>query len=172
MAADNPMLVQEFDDHNNVAGRPPGREGGDGREEEEDNPFLDALIQELDLPDHDPPNDVPGGDDDETQEARNNLARAILSSASARKKIRKPDHCQFCNSFLDVMTLRAHLEEKEDCFNLYRRMLHLKTIDAILSSLFTCLYCQTTDAQLASHLKSHNQCFQRYCQKLNVTSIR
>ena len=144
----------------------PGQEGGpDPREDlvDEDNPYLEALLQELDQ-----------GQEDahDTQEARNELAISILSSASARRKIRKADHCKFCNSFNGPMDLRAHLEEREDCFILYCRMMHYKTPDALLSSLFTCLFCSTNDAQLASHLKSHNQCYQRYCEKFDVKSIR
>ena len=173
MSEENPFLdelIRVLDEPDNEAQLQlsPGQRGDqdNGAEVEvEHNPFLDALIEELD--DAEPPDDVPGG-----QEARKDLARTILSSASARRKIVKPEHCQFCGSFNDVMNLRAHLENREDCFNLYCRLMHLKTIDALLSSLFTCLFCQTDDLQLASHLRSHNRCFESYCQKFCVTSIR
>ena len=157
-------MAEQDPDPVNGGTQSPGQEGGPDPGEDlddEDNPYLDALLEELDQHDaHD------------TQGARNELARSILSSASARRKIRKAEHCKFCNSFNGPMDLRAHLEEREDCFILYSRLMHLKTADGLLSSLFTCLFCSTNDAQLASHLRSHNQCYQRYCEKLDVTSIR
>ena len=154
---------------------------------------LDALIEvldELDPPDenHQPTQRLHDGDEtapeeedasqgradrnQDTQDRRNNLARTIISSTSARRKMKKPEHCHFCPSFNDITNLGDHLAENELCFNLYSRMTHLKSIDAILSSLFTCIFCPTNDGQLASHLKSHNQCFQRYCQKFDVTTVR
>ena len=110
--------------------------------------------------------------DQETQDQRNNLARSIISSTSARRKMKKPENCHFCASYNDVTNLGDHLAENESCFNLYSRMTHLKKLDAILSSLFTCIFCPTNDGQLASHLKSHNHCFQRYCEKFRVTTVR
>ena len=173
------------------------------------NPFLDALIRELDDSGDDDPDqegsgleldphvldlDPDGGrgdvlvdqDDDqdggrgnpvnniqvpESPHNRTRSVRRYVSSSSAKRRVVKNEHCNFCNGFFDRSTLEEHLNNNEACRVLYCRREHLKTVPAVMMRTFDCLYCDGPVRQLSGHLRSTPQCLHQYLQRFEVNSV-
>ena len=95
-----------------------------------------------------------------------------LSSSSARRRIQKVAHCNYCNSDNDRASLGLHLQQNERCMTLYSRRLHVKTVDAVLCLLFECLYCEDRVPRLFNHLEHSEDCRLQYMRKFNVDSSR
>ena len=130
--------------------------------DDEDNPYLEALIRELDNsrddnvdleegglePDRDPGDldvdhdrghgDVAAREEDqdgngnatvpESPRNRTQSVRRYVSSSSAKRRVVKNEHCNFCDGFFDRVTLEDHLQNNEACRVLYCRRDHLKTV--------------------------------------------
>ena len=164
-----------------------------GTNSDTENPFLDALLDLLD-------EDSQNNDEDESiphqssqgfetqenariiddienlehQTAPNLVPVSILrhlSSASAQRKAIKQDNCKFCNFFGNRWNMEEHLTNSEQCQVLYSRLMHLKTIDAILVSIFACLYCEQNFAQFSQHMKTSANCLQQYKLRFNVSNM-
>lgn len=169
----------------------------------DNNPFLDALIRELDDsgddnvdteeggldPDRDPGDldvDPDGGQGDgaaheEVQDGdgavpdsprnRTRSVRRYVSSSSAKRRVVKNDHCNFCNGFFDRATLEDHLNNNEACRVLYCRRAHLKTVPAVMVHSFDCLFCDGPVNQLKAHLRSTPRCLHQYFARFEVDSV-
>ena len=94
-----------------------------------------------------------------------------LSSPHARRERVKQIPCIFCVENKDVFTLGHHLENSILCRNNYFSLFHVRSIDAVLSKTFVCLFCQDVGATLKPHLRSTQVCFEAYCEKFNVDTI-
>ena len=99
------------------------------------------------------------------------LAKYVTSS-SARRRIQKVTHCNYCNSDNDRASLGLHLQQSARCMTLYSRRLHVKTVDAVLSTLYECLFCEDRVPKLFIHLERSEDCRLKYLQKFNVDSSR
>ena len=172
-----------------------------------DNPYLDALIRELDdsgddavniegggiEPDGDPGDldvDHDGGaaqEEDQDGDGGGNLVvnvpvpesphnrtrsvRRYVSSSSAKRRVVKNEHCNFCNGFFDRTTLEDHLNNNEACRILYCRRDHLKTVPAVMVRSFSCLFCDGPGNQLKAHLRMTPRCLHQYFARFEVDSI-
>ena len=103
---------------------------------------------------------------------RSPIIGKYITSSSARRKVLKISHCNFCQQEHTRESLELHLQQSDRCKTLYLRKLHLKTIDAILCSLFECLFCPDRAPKLFNHLEANNQCKLQYLAKFNVLSSR
>lgn len=95
-----------------------------------------------------------------------------ISSSSARRRIQKVAHCNYCNTDHDRASLELHLQQSERCLTLYSRRLHVKSVDAVLSLLFECLFCTDRVPKLFLHLEHSEDCRLQYMRKFNVDSSR
>lgn len=95
-----------------------------------------------------------------------------FSSPTARQQRLKNSPCMFCDAIKDVHSLRDHLERSSNCRHLYFSLLHVSSIDGIMCKTFKCLFCNDGGNYLRSHLNSSNACFNGYCTKFNVTTIK
>ena len=94
-----------------------------------------------------------------------------LSSPHARRERVKQSPCMFCVENKDVLTLRDHLESSILCRTNYYSLLHVNSIDAVLSKTYVCIFCPDVGASLKTHLRTSNDCFQAYTEKFNVDSL-
>ena len=86
-----------------------------------------------------------------------------LSSSSLKKRIKKSSNCRFCIRNKTRESLEQHLNDSEVCYNLYCRMLKVRSIDAVLLKLFPCLGCDKDgNFKLALHLSKSPSCFEKY----------
>ena len=147
---------------------------------EEENPNLNALIELLSQSESD--NDEEsveqvdrGADGSQIRSparANNTQINRYLSSSSAKKRRVKETICYFCRGEYDCFTFEAHLLSSVDCQTLYMRSMHLRSVDAVLVSLFSCLFCQTPVAQLSHHLKRNEDCLKQFLQRFKVGSLK
>ena len=149
-----------------------GLDGGGGTNE---NPLLDALIDALD---EDQPGEVELGvvgdgaiEERLPQNHRADTVSRHLSSSSAKRRILKQSHCNFCREDCNKQTLENHLRTNENCLTLYLRKLHLKTLDAVLLKIYPCLYCDQPFRQLSHHLQTQPECFQQFKARFNVSTL-
>ena len=102
-------------------------DGGGGTNE---NPLLDALIDALDEDQLSDENREPGevelgvvGEEAiEQRRPQNQRADTVsrhLSSSSAKRRILKQSHCNFCREDCNIQTLEIHLRTNENCLTLY-----------------------------------------------------
>ena len=103
---------------------------------------------------------------------RSPIIGKYITSSSARRKILKLSHCNFCQQDHNRESLGLHLQQSDRCKTLYMRKLHVKTIDAVLCLIFECLYCQDRAPKLFNHLEANDQCKMQYLIKFNVNSSR
>ena len=103
---------------------------------------------------------------------RSPIIGKYITSSSARRKILKLSHCNFCQQDHNRESLGLHLQQSDRCKTLYMRKLHVKTIDAVLCLIFECLYCQDRVPKLFNHLEANDQCKMQYLIKFNVNSSR
>ena len=108
-----------------------------------------------------------------TSPGRSMLRLKYISSSSAKRKMIKSTNCCFCvQNYDNPVELRAHLEASESCQWKYFRRFHHKTIDAVLNTLFTCVFCVTKDRRLFYHLENYPDCKAKYLEKFDCASIR
>ena len=147
---------------------------------EEENENLNALIELLSQSesDNDEENFVhvagvaDGSQINSPARAPNTQIHRYLSSSSAKRKRVKGNICHFCHGEYNCLTLEAHLLSSVDCQTLYMRSMHLRSVDAVLVSLFSCLYCQTPVTQLSHHLKRNAVCRGQFQQRFEVGSLK
>lgn len=125
-------------------------------------------------------NDASGNTDNMNEEVLGNspgsrrpsIVRQYITSSSAKRRMVKSSNCQFCNMEINKFDLQNHLENNEVCKILYCRKYRVKEIKSIMVILFNCLFCdQENVRQLAAHLKSNNQCRQRFLQMFNIAPV-
>ena len=104
--------------------------------------------------------------------SRSPLVAKYISSSSAKRRAIKAENCCFCHQDHDRETMEVHLEQNERCRILYSRKFHVKTVDAILSRLYECLFCSSRAPKLFVHLESNEECRNKYLEKFNVESSR
>ena len=138
-----------------------------------ENPLLDELVRVLeedgdDHEAHDGPAaaGVPG-----SPHAGAQLVRRYLSSSSAKRRVRKDEHCNFCHLHLNKATLEDHLNTTESCKLLYLRRAHLKTVPAVMVHSFGCLYCDNPFNKLQVHLRSSPDCLRQFCARFSVDTV-
>ena len=96
-----------------------------------------------------------------------------LSSSSLKKRTQKPLHCKFCARHRSRTSLEQHLKESEECYNLYCRLLKVRSMNAILLKLFNCLGCdQTGKFKLATHLSKSPRCYKIYETRFESSNIK
>ena len=95
-----------------------------------------------------------------------------FSSPTARQQRLKISPCMFCDAVKDVHSLRDHLERSSNCRHLYFSLLHVSSTDGVMCKTFKCLFCNEGGNYLRSHLNSSNACFNGYCIKFKVTTIK
>ena len=88
-----------------------------------------------------------------------------------RQRLRS-DHCKFCEETCSRESLYAHLRQSVSCRNDYFSYLNVTKLDAVICLLFRCLFCNDGPARLATHLRSSPGCFNSYCTKFGVGTIR
>ena len=166
------------DDHggvntNNNARGPAANVDGDGEADNSDDGVNNYNARD---PAADGDREVNNGDDvnnNATRSPRRNLAvLKHLSSSSAKRRAMKQTHCHFCNFEGARLDLEQHLLEKESCFILYQRKLHVKNLEAILVILYKCLYCPYDKSSLVRHLESHEDCKQNYFHRFHVDTVK
>ena len=94
-----------------------------------------------------------------------------LTSPHARRAKVKNAPCMFCPERKDVFSLRDHLETSLFCRSNYYSLMHVKSIDAVMTQSFVCIFCNNGGAKLKVHLTASNECFQSYCVHFNVNTI-
>ena len=95
-----------------------------------------------------------------------------ISSSSAKRRMRKQDHCHFCNLSVEKLELEEHLRRSESCKILYFRKLHCKDLNAVLSVLYDCLYCNMERMRLFYHLETNPDCKRQYQDRFSLNSSR
>ena len=96
-----------------------------------------------------------------------------LSSSSLKKMTKKTSHCNFCPRHRCRTSLEQHLKESEECFNLYCRLLKVRSMNAVLLKLFNCLGCNKTgNFKLAPHLSKSPSCYKIYQSRFEASSIK
>ena len=96
-----------------------------------------------------------------------------LSSSSLKKRTKKTSHCHFCPRQRCRTSLEQHLKESEECFNLYCRLLKVRSMNAVLLKLFSCLGCDKTgNFKLTPHLPKSLSCYKIYQSRFEATSIK
>ena len=139
---------------------------------------LDALIDILD----DESLVAPGVDDDDTEDEGDdipllaNIPRIVVDPPDInphpkRQRLRS-NHCKYCEEPCTRESLEAHLENSERCRNNYFDSLKVTNVDAVLCLLFRCIFCNDGPARLASHLTSSPGCYNSYCARFRVGSLR
>ena len=103
---------------------------------------------------------------------RSPVVGKYITSSSARRKVIKLNHCNFCQQEHNRESLGRHLEQSDRCKTLYMRKLHVRTIDAVLCSLFECLFCPDRAPKLINHLEAKIQCKTQYLIKFQVSSSK
>ena len=103
---------------------------------------------------------------------RSPLLAKYISSSSARRRVEKMTHCNYCNSEHDRASLGPHLHQSNRCLTLYMRRLHVKSVDAVLCLLFECLNCSDRSPKLYYHLESKEECRDWYLNKFGVQCSR
>ena len=103
---------------------------------------------------------------------RSPIIGKYISSSSARRKVIKLSHCNFCQQEHTRESLGLHLQQSDRCKTLYMRKLHVKKIDAVLCSVFECLFCPDRAPKLYNHLEANDQCKNQYLTKFDVTNSR
>ena len=146
-------------------------QGNQDTADDNDPPENDESQSEGDIVPHppDPGHGVIGG---RVRVQTSPIIAKYISSSSARRRIQKPTHCNFCNQDHDRGSLSLHLELNERCKILYFRKLHVKSVDAILCTQFECLFCPDRAPRLVKHLEGKEECKLKYLQKFNVISSR
>ena len=154
--------------------------------------YLDALIAELEEPghvEHDPGPQLHHqelGDEDNqsipgdpapvgavvSPVRQSPILAKYVSSSSARRRIQKVAHCNYCNAHHDRASLGLHLQQSERCLTLYSRRLHVKSHEAVLCLLFECLFCTDRVPKLFIHLEHSEDCRLQYMGKFNVDNSR
>ena len=99
------------------------------------------------------------------------LVRRYMSSSSAKRRITKDDHCNFCHLHLNKTNLEAHLSSSDSCKILYLRRAHLKTVPAVMVTSFGCLYCDRPFNKLQVHLRNTPDCRDQYFTRFSVDSV-
>ena len=140
------------------------------------NKALDELISLLDK---DPASDTECvSEDSEDDVPLVNNDRAIIElchhpASPVRKRPRlKTNHCKYCEEVCNKENLEAHLNDCEDCKTSYFRDLKVTKVDAVLCLLFKCLFCESGPAKLSLHLATSQDCYDNYCTKFGVGSVR
>lgn len=88
-----------------------------------------------------------------------------------RQRLRS-NHCKYCEEACSRENLGAHLDQSERCRRNYFDALKVTNIDAVLLLIFQCLYCNDGPARLSSHLSSSPGCYNSYCARFGVGSLR
>lgn len=96
-----------------------------------------------------------------------------MTSSSAKRKMIKQSNCCFCRADCNnALSLEQHLQQNEACFIKYSRRHHLKTMDGLLSLLFSCLFCDAKVQRLSYHLQQKVRCQERYFERFDCNSIK
>ena len=103
---------------------------------------------------------------------RSPLLSKYISSSSARRRIEKVTHCNYCGTDHDRRTLGLHLNQSERCLTLYSRRLHVKSVEAVLCIIFDCLFCEDRVHKLFLHLEAKEECRNQYLTKFDVDNSR
>ena len=114
---------------------------------------------------------VPGAPQSPHSHARPLLVRRYMSSSSAKRRVTKNDHCNFCHLHFDKTNLEEHLLSSDSCKMLYLRRAHLKTVPAVMVTSFGCLYCDGPFNKLQVHLRKTPDCRQQYFARFGVDSV-
>lgn len=95
------------------------------------------------------------------------------SSSAVRRMQVKPNHCLFCNANVNRTNFENHLRGSDGCLSLYKRKLHVRSIDSILIHSFYCLFCEvTSNSKFRNHLEQSPTCMENYFNKFQVDSMR
>ena len=105
------------------------------------------------------------------RQQRNRNLEAYISSSSARRRIVKGEHCNYCHRFVQKADLENHLIQSEPCGNLYFRKFKVRTMDGLMLKLYQCLFCPTKSKKLLTHLGSSPNCLDKYSRRFNVDSV-
>lgn len=144
---------------------------------------LDALLSLLEGDgDDDPPSLEPETTSDDSDDGDNDLLVTtprmafnidVDPSSPFRKRPRlRTGHCKFCEQICSRGELEAHLGLSESCKEAYFSHLKVTKIDAVMCILYRCLFCNDGPARLSSHLSSSPSCYNDYCTKFEVNSVR
>ena len=144
-----------------------------------------ALTALLNLLDRDPQvdsdlssPDVSGSDEDDdvpllAAATDQQIALNIQPTSPIRKRPRLgTNHCKYCETVSSRETLEGHLNQSELCKRSYFEDLRVSEINAVLSLLFKCLFCNEGPARLLFHLNSSPRCLDLYRRKFGVESAR
>ena len=98
--------------------------------------------------------------------------QSYISSPSAKRF--KTSHCHFCKqSIIEADQFELHLRSSDTCSSLYKRKLKVRSIESVLVLTFYCLFCKNGGPKkFPHHLEQSTECFNSYCQRYNVGSIR
>lgn len=95
------------------------------------------------------------------------------SSSAARRLQLKATHCLFCNQDVNRRTFENHLRGSDHCLSLYKRKLHVRSIDSILVHSFYCIFCDSkSKSKFQHHLEQSPGCLESYINKFHVDSMR
>ncbi len=119
------------------------------------------------------------GDSSESEADEGNVAVPLpvglyrQSSSAVRRMQLKPNHCLFCNVNVNRTNFENHLRGSDRCLSLYKRKLHVRSIDSILIHSFYCLFCEvTSNSKFRNHLEQSPNCLENYFNKFEVDSMR
>ena len=130
------------------------------------NPFSDSDSSENDEAPTDPPSPSPRG--------RATPVHLYRKSSSAARRLQlKPNHCHFCQENLHRSHFENHLRGSDRCLSLYKRKLHIRTLDSVLVHSYYCLFCDSNSkSKFQHHLEQSPGCLEKYRNKFNVDSMR
>ena len=90
------------------------------------------------------------------------------TSPYAERVAQKIEDCKFCEKYVDERQLKRHLIEHKSCCALYMKLLKVKTIDNLLTKLFSCEFCCIrTRIDFKRHMRTNMNCFDSYKAKYN-----
>ena len=126
----------------------------------------------------------PFSDDDSESDGDDNGTHSITqlpipvqlnrrSSSFIRRLQIKQNHCLFCHHEVNRTNFENHLRVSDRCLSLYKRKLHVRSIDSILVKTFYCLFCDIkSSSKFQHHLEQNPGCLECYLDKFQVDTMR
>ena len=92
-----------------------------------------------------------------------------FSTASAKRRKVKEEHCHFCNASVPGKDLVGHLEAKPRCHHLYVRALKVTSEKDLINKLFICEFCfEEKRSNFKDHVMKKRKCLESYLKKFQL----
>ena len=94
------------------------------------------------------------------------------TSTIVQQMTQKVEDCKFCEKHVIEQEFKRHLLKHKNCCALYLKLLKVKTVDKLMTKLFSCEFCCVrTRINFKRHIRSNLNCFNSYKAKYNEDDI-